>query len=102
MTENDPQLVASEEQVDATTHGREPSHTATPTRPRRVYAGMWGPIEIGTVALGALAVFGAILVYALFVLPSDRDIAKNRSEADRLDAEQTSANSKYGDITNSQ
>jgi hypothetical protein len=62
---------------------------------------MWGPIEIGAVALGALVVFGAILVYALVVLPSDRELAKNRSEADRLEAEQMSANAKYGDITNS-
>src|SRR5438067_6465728 len=100
MAENDPEIIASEEQIIP---GQEPAAGyVTRKRPRRVYAGMWGPIEIAAVAIGALAIFGAILVYAVFVIPSDREIAKNRSEADRLDAEQTSANSKYGDITNSQ
>ena len=69
-------------------------------RPRKVYAGMWGMPEIVAVAVGAIAVLGAILLYTLAVVPSNRELAKNRSEAERLDAEVASANTKYGEITN--
>lgn len=76
--------------------------TSTPRRARNVYAGMWGPAEIAVVAAGALALFGAIAFYLLAVVPSGRELARNKSEADRLDAEVVSARSKYGDITTSQ
>jgi hypothetical protein len=41
-------------------------------------------------------------VYFFFVVPSNRQLAQSRSEADRLEAEQVSAKSKYGEITSSQ
>ncbi len=71
-------------------------------RPRKVYAGMWGPAEIAAVAVSSMAVLAALVAYFFFVIPSDRQLAQNRSEADRLEAEQMSAKSKYGEITSTQ
>lgn len=73
-----------------------------PNRPRKVYAGMWGVPEIGAVAAGALAILAAMTAYFFFVIPSNRELARNRSEADRLEAELISASSKYGEITSSE
>lgn len=67
-------------------------------RPRKVYAGMWGMPEIIAAAAGAVVLIGAVLLYVLVVMPSNRELAKNRSEADRLEAERLSANTKYGEI----
>jgi hypothetical protein len=104
MAETDPETAASAE-TPATPEISEPIVVHVPVqatipsnRPRNVYAGMWGPFEIAAVAIGVLAIFGAIVLYALMVIPSNRELAKNHSEVDRLDAELTSANSKYGDI----
>lgn len=77
----------------------EPTWNLPPRRPRKVYAGMWGPIEIVAVAAGAALLFVVAVVYFVFVLPSDRELARNKSEADRLEAELISAKSKYGEIT---
>ena len=77
-------------------------HTLPPNRPRKVYAGMWGPLEIGAIAAGALAMLAALIVYFLIVIPSNRDLAQKKSDADRLEAEQMSAKSKYGEITSTQ
>ncbi len=71
-------------------------------RPRTVYAGMWGPAEIGVVAVAGVALLGSLLMYFFFVLPANRELARNRSEADRLEAEVISARSKYGEITSTQ
>lgn len=68
-------------------------------RPRKVYAGMWGPPEIVVVAAGALALAGMVVLYVLGVVPGSRELARNKSEAERLDAEVLSATSKYGEIT---
>ena len=73
-----------------------------PNRPRKVYAGMWGPFEIGAVAVSSMAVLAALVVYFFFVIPSNQELARNKSEADRLDAEQMSAKSKYGEITSTE
>ena len=72
------------------------------TRPRKVYDGMWGPLEIAAVTIGALALITASLLYFFLVLPSNRELARNKSEADRLDAEMSSAKSKYGEITSTE
>ena len=100
MAEQEPLPV---EQIEAD----EPDETTgvwaiPPNRPRKVYAGMWGPFEIAAVAAGSLAVTAALVTYFLFVIPSNRELARNRSEADRLEAEQISAKSKYGEITSTQ
>ncbi len=71
-------------------------------RPRKVYAGMWGPIEIIVAAVAGTALLAAILLYIFAVVPSNRELAKNRSEADRLEAEVASAKTKYGEITSTE
>ena len=71
-------------------------------RPRKVYDGMWGPLEIGAVAAGVLAVMTGLVLFFLWVMPSNRELAKNKAETDRLDAELISARSKYGEITDTQ
>ena len=68
-------------------------------RPHKIYGGMWGPLEIGAVAAGGLVLLAVILAYAFFVVPSNNEVVKNRSEADRLEAEKITAQSKYGEIT---
>lgn len=73
-----------------------------PNRPRKVYAGMWGTPEISAVAVSVLSVVMALVAYFFWVVPSDRELVKNRSEADRLEAELISAKGKYGEITDSQ
>lgn len=73
-----------------------------PNRPRKVYAGMWGTPEISAVAVSVLAVVMALVAYFFWVVPSDRELIKNRSEADRLEAELISAKGKYGEITSSE
>lgn len=79
-----------------------PVSVIPPNRPRKVYAGMWGPLEIGAVAVGLIALVAAVGVYFALVLPSNRELARNRSEADRLEAEVASARTKYGEITTTQ
>jgi uncharacterized membrane protein len=76
--------------------------TPTHRRPRKVYGGMWGPVEIGVIAASVMVLVAAIAVYLFFTIPSDRELAKNRAENDRLEVELLSARSKYGEITDTQ
>lgn len=76
-----------------------PDPNLTTRRPRKVYSGMWGVTEIAAVAASAIILLVAILVYVFAVVPSNRELAKNRSEANRLEAELISAKTKYGEIT---
>lgn len=73
---------------------------APANRPRKVYAGMWGTAEIAAVGVASLAVLGTMLLYFFAVVPSNRDVEKNRADGDRLQSELTSARSKFGGITN--
>ena len=73
-----------------------------PDRPRKVYSGMWGPPEIGAVAAGSLTVIMALVAYFFWVIPSGQELARNKSEADRLEAELISAKTKYGEITDTE
>jgi hypothetical protein len=59
---------------------------------------MWGPVEIGVVSVALLTLLLSFLVYFFFVIPSNRELARNKSESERLNAELVSANSKYGGI----
>jgi len=80
-----------------------PESTFDPTlqtrRPRKVNSGMWGVPEAIAAAIGVLAVLSALLVFFFFVIPSNREVSKNRAESDRLGQELVSAQSKYGQIT---
>ncbi len=71
-----------------------------PNRPRKVYSGMWGPIEIGALGAGMLAVLGAVLLYVLFVVPSDREVETQRIRRENLEKELASARDKFGNIEN--
>ena len=79
-----------------------PDIEVLPPRPRKVYAGMWGTPEIAAVAVSGLVALLVIVIYFFWVIPSDNELARNRSEADRLEAEVASARSKYGEITDTQ
>lgn len=68
-------------------------------RPRKVYSGMWGVPEIAAVSTCALILLLSILLYVFVVMPSNREVAKNKSETDRLAVELISAQTKYGEIT---
>ena len=92
----------AEIEVQAEQTAPEPA-TQDPTlysrRPRKVYAGMLGPLEIAAVAVSGFFLLAAILAYTFFIVPSDNSVVKNRAEADRLEAEKITAQSKYGEIT---
>lgn len=71
-------------------------------RPRKVYGGMWGPLEIGVAAAGLLVILAALAIYMFFVRPAKNELAQNRSTRDRLEAELVSARDKYGNITSTE
>ena len=80
---------------------KQPEYDIAPAnRPKKVYAGMWGPAEIGVVGVASLAVLAALATYFFFTLPAKRELEQNRATRDRLEAELASARTKYGDITN--
>lgn len=71
-------------------------------RPRKVYAGMWGPAEIATVGLGLLTVLTVILVFVFLVLPAKKELEENRAKTQILEQELFSMREKYGSITNTE
>lgn len=82
---------------------KEPVFSIPPKdRPRKVYGGMWGPVEIATFGVSLLAVLTAILFWLFIVAPASRQLEENRAERDRLEAELASAKAKYGDITDTE
>ncbi|MEO6654540.1 MAG: hypothetical protein ABIO36_00505 [Pyrinomonadaceae bacterium] len=74
--------------------------TPPPNRPRKVSSSMWGTLEIAVMSASGLILITVVMVYFFWVLPSNRELAMNKSEAERLEAELISAKSKYGEITN--
>ena len=60
-------------------------------RPRKVYAGMWGPPEIATVGLGMLAILAMILLFVFVVLPAKKELEAIKPNAIALEAELISA-----------
>lgn len=75
---------------------------APKNRPRKVYGGMWGKMEVATVGVSLLVVLATILFWLFVVGPSTRELLANRAERDRLEADLRSAQAKYGDISNTQ
>ena len=82
-----------------TTVVESPTASAIVVKRRKIYGGMWGLPEIIAVSVSAAMLFIVVLAYFFWVLPNDRELARNKSEADRLEAELISAKSKYGEIT---
>jgi hypothetical protein len=97
MAETDTNELATSEAQSANISAVTPEVIAR--RPRKVAGGMWGPVEVAALAIGAVALGAVILLYIFAVAPAGRELARNRSEADRLEAEKMSAKTKYGEIT---
>ncbi len=82
---------------------KQPEYDIAPAnRPKKVYGGMWGPAEIGVVGIASMAVIAALATYFFFTLPAKRELERNLATRDRLEAELASAESKYGEITNTE
>lgn len=71
-------------------------------RPRKVYSGMWGPLEIGALGVALLVIAGVVLFYVLAVNPANKELQSSKLERDRLQEEYTSAKDRYGDITDTE
>ena len=71
-------------------------------RPRKVYAGMWGQVEIATVGIALLAILTTILLFVFIVLPAQKELEANRAKRDELERQMMSARSKYGSITSTE
>jgi hypothetical protein len=92
LTENETVIIEKDPVID----------TVPKNRPRKVYGGMWGPTEIGVVGVSAFALLALLLVYLFVVVPSNREVEKNKAERDQLEKQLTETKAKYGDITNTQ
>ena len=68
-------------------------------RSRKVYAGMWGQVEIATVGVALLAVLTTILLFVFLVIPAQKELDENRAKRDQLERELLTARGKYGTIT---
>lgn len=71
-------------------------------RPRKVYKGMWGPTEIAAFGVSVLTILGIAALYLFFVVPSNNQLEQAKLDRDRLERERKEAQSKYGNITNTQ
>lgn len=65
---------------------------------KRVYSGMWGPLEIGLVTLSGVLLLLAGLAYLLLVVPANQELASDRARRGDLDAKLTEAQKKFGNI----
>ena len=82
---------------------KEPAIDVVPkNRPRTVYSGMWGRNEIATFTLGILALLTVIIIYVFVVIPSNREVTRQRSELNALDEQLMSAKARWGAITSSE
>lgn len=95
-----PELDQIAEQPPAERSGVDPA--LAKRRPRAVSGGMWGVAEIVTVSVAAAALLLSLLLYLMVVVPSNRELQRNRAEADRLESEAITARSRYGEITSTQ
>lgn len=90
LTENETIIIEKEHMIDV----------PPKNRPRKVYGGMWGPIEIATAGSALLAVIASILLYVFVVVPSNNEVENNRVRLSSLEKEMISAREKYGNISN--
>ena len=71
-------------------------------RPRKVYGGMWGPLEVGALGAAMMVILAAMGVYFFLTMPAQSELEANRARKDKLEQDLISARSKYGDITNTE
>lgn len=80
----------------------QPATAAVATRrERKVYAGMWGRLEIAVVAFGIVALTLTILYYMFVVIPAQRQLSANQAKVAELDKKLKEANTRWGSITTS-
>lgn len=89
LTENETIVIEKEPHIDI-----QPKN-----RPRKVYGGMWGQMEIATVALGLLAILASVLLFVLVVLPAKRELEANRAKRSDLDTKLTAEKNRYKNFT---
>ncbi len=92
LTEDETIIIEKEPRVDI----------VPKNRPRKVYAGMWGPLEIATVGLAMLAILAVIILVVLVVMPAQQELETNKTKRDQLEAEMISSRGKYGTITSTE
>lgn len=92
LTENETIVIEKEQRIDI----------APKNRPRKVYGGMWGPIEIAAAGAALLALIASILLYVFAVVPSNNEVENNRVRLSSLEKEMISAREKYGNISNTE
>ncbi len=92
LTENETIVIEKEQRIDI----------APKNRPRKVYGGMWGPIELATAGAALLALIASILLYVFAVVPSNNEVESNRVRLSSLEKEMISAREKYGNISNTE
>jgi hypothetical protein len=73
LTDNETIIIEKEPRIDI----------APKNRPRRIYGGMWGPVEITTVGLGMLAILTVVILFVLVVLPARKELEANKAKARR-------------------
>jgi hypothetical protein len=61
---------------------------------------MWGRNEIVSVGFGVFAFLLVVIIFVFLVIPSNRQLAAHKSEADGLETVRMTANQRYGDVTN--
>jgi len=71
-------------------------------RPRKVYGGMWGPLEVGALGAAMMVILAAMGVFFFLTLPAKRELEASRERKDKLEQELISARAKYGDITSTE
>lgn len=67
-------------------------------RPRKVYKGMWGPLELGALAAASLVIIAALALFFFGTVPQQRELERNKAARDNLERELASAREKYGSI----
>ena len=71
-------------------------------RPRKVYGGMWGPLEVGALGAAMMVILAMMGVFFFLTLPAKRELEAHRQRKDKLEQELISARTKYGDITSTE
>ena len=92
LTDNETIVIEKDPMIDS----------APKDRPRKVYAGMWGPAEIGVAAVGALAVLALIVFYLFVVARSNSEVTAKKDERNAVEKELKAAKDKYGNITSTE